>query len=185
MKFILLMALLSFVLLFLIGDMLLMFGDTVRYIDEGTYVCCYSIGIGIAIVLGLSALKQYRHHLALSIAEDPVYRTFAVSSPQEMMKVVGNALSSLNIAYRRLDPPAPAYTDAKRFPKHIRGMFRVSDPDLAIVVYTGAARADGSFRSDVVVGPVTQENLSQLSDILRAIDERRNEGRPDLNVRWG
>ena len=184
-KFILVMALLSIVLLFLVGDVLMLLADGSSYINEGIYVCCYSLGAGLAIMLGLSALKHYRHHLALSIADDPVYRTFVVSSPEEMMKVIDNALDALHIEHRRMDPPASAYTDANRFPRHIRGMFRVSDPDLAIVVYTGAARADGSFRSDVVVGPVTGDNLSEVTEILRAIDERKSGRRPHLNVRWG
>jgi hypothetical protein len=183
--FIIEMALLSFLLLFVLGDIILLFAEDYRYIDEGLYVQCYSVLTGLAILLCLSALRYYRHHLALSIADDPVYRTFIVSSPEEMMKVVDAALGALHIEKRRMDPPARAYTNARRFPKHVRGMFRTSGPDLAIVVYAGKARADGSYKSDVVVGPVTEDNLPEVTKLLQAIDERRTVGRPDLNINWG
>ena len=129
-QFIFWMALLAIVLFFLIGDVMLLLASGDRFIDEEEYACCYSIGIGLAIVLAFIAFRHYRHHLILSIMDDPVYRTFMVSSPHEMVDVVDNALDALEMEHTRMDPPGRAFTNIRRFPRNLAGMFRVHDPPI-------------------------------------------------------
>jgi hypothetical protein len=179
---ILLMAILAIVLFLLLGDIIVNLMGYDRYRSAELDVCCYSVLTGLAIVFGFIALRTYRRFLALSIADDPVYRTFTVKDRGEMVDVVDNGLKALHMDVTRFDPPGPAYTDRERFPKSIQGMFRVRDPDLAIVVHTGSKRTDGFYRSDVIIGPVNEGNRTEVARVLQAIDERWTSGRPALNI---
>ncbi|UCC93837.1 MAG: hypothetical protein JSW25_03990 [Thermoplasmata archaeon] len=178
-----LLVLLGVVLFFLLGDIALNLAGYDRYSSLGLDVCCYSILAGIAVGLGFAAMRYYRHYLALSLTDDSVYRRFRVKERDELLDVTENAIKALHFDHTRFDPPAPTYTNLKRFPKNLMGMFRIREPDLAIVVYTTAIKGDASFNSDVIVGPVNGENRAEVGRILRAIDERKTVGRPPLNIK--
>jgi len=182
-RFIFWAALLATVLFFLLGEAMVVLVEGGGYIDGASYACCYSVGAGVSIVLGYIALRYYRHHLILGIADDPVYKGYRVTDPADLMKVIDDALGALSVEHVRLDPPGPAYTERRRFPRNLRGMYRVSDPDLVIVVYSSALKGDVTYRCDVIVGPVNDTNRSQVAEVLRAVDEGRTVGRPALNVR--
>jgi hypothetical protein len=179
------MALIGIVMFFLVGDLVLRLIEGSRYTDPLTDACCYSILIGLVVVTGYFTMRYWRHLLALSIADDPAYRTFSVAEPGEMLDVIENGLKFLYLEHSRLDPPGLAFTNRQRFPKNLQGMFRVRDPDLAIVVYTSAKKGTGRYLSDVMVGPVNDGNAAKVLSILQAIDERTVAGRPALNIRTG
>ena len=178
-----LMVLLGIVMFFLVTDLVLRLMGEYRYSDLSLDMCCYSVLVGIAVLLGLVTIRFWRHFLALSIANDPVYRTFSVAHPREMLDVVEAGLKGLFLDHDRFDPPGRAYTNRERFPRNLQGMIRVNDPDLAIVVYTSSIKGTGRYLSDVLVGPVNAGNASQVANILRAIDDRTLHGRPVLNIR--
>ncbi len=138
---------------------------------------------GSAIVLGFDSIRYYRHILALGLVVESVYWSFKVSSKGTMVDVTEDALKALPMDYSRFDPPAPAHTNRRMFPKYLMAMFSVSDQGLSIVVCTGSIRGDATFRSDVTVGPVHPNNNTVVGRRLRAMDERKEMVRPPLSIR--
>jgi hypothetical protein len=181
--FILLLVMLGVVSSFLVVEIVSLLVHGYRFIDEEVYFCCYSVMVCLAVVLGLFASGYYRHHLALSVADDPVYRTFRVGHQGVMVDVVDRAVNALDLEHVRVDPPGRAFSEGRSFPRNIQAMFRVRDPDVVIVVHSSTVRKDGGFLSDVILGPVGQDNLSEVSRMVRAIDHGRTKVRPALHVR--
>ena len=185
-RFTVLMSLLGIVMFFLVGELLLlldMFPSYTSYSDLGVDAYCFSVLAGLAIILGFGAIRYYRHILALGLVDESVYRIFTVFSKGKMVEVTDNALKALHMDYSRYDPPAPAYTNTRRFPKDLMAMFSVRDQGLSIVVYTGSIKGDTSFISDVIVGPVHPNNTTVVGSILKAIDDGKEMVRPPLNIR--
>ena len=169
---------------FLVGELLLLAAGYTSYgSDLGIDACFFSVLAGLAIVFGFGAIKYYRHILALGLVDESVYRSFIVYSKEKMVDVTENALKALHMDYSRFDPPAPAYTNSRMFPKNLMAMFSIRDQGLSIVVFTGSIKGDTTFRSDVIVGPVHPNNTTVVGRILEAINEKREVVRPPLNIR--
>ena len=182
-RFAVLVSLLGIVMFFLLGDLLLNLAGYSHYSDMGVDVYCYSMLVGLAIILGFGAIRYYRHILALGLVDDSVYRSFLVTSKGKMVDVTDHALKALHMDYSRFDPPAPAYTNSRMFPKNLMAMFSVRDQGLSIVVYTGSIKGNTTYRSDVIVGPVHPNNITVVGSILKAIDDGKEMVRPPLNIR--
>jgi len=185
-RFAVLMILLGIVMFFLVGELLLLldvFPLYTSYSDLGVEAFCFSVLAGLAIIFGFGAIRYYRHILALGLVDESVYRIFTVFSKGKMVDVTDNALKALHMDYSRYDPPAPAYTNSRMFPKNLMAMFTVRDQGLSIVVYTGSIKGDTTYRSDVILGPVHPINKTVVRSILKAIDDGEEMVRPPLNIR--